>query len=127
MGMIRKTLSIGTLGLVSWRSKSERLELAEASLAQVETARDLEAVARTRAEARAAGVVPASRARALTPGVRFPRRPQWGLSHVGRSVSFERLRELRTLVSRNNKCPEFRERLEGDTRAGRMQSVRHRR
>jgi type II secretory pathway pseudopilin PulG len=38
MGMIRKTVSIGTLGLVSFRSKQERLDRAEAALAEAETA-----------------------------------------------------------------------------------------
>lgn len=40
MGLIRKTLSISTLGLVSWRSKKELLAEAEAELAQ--TRADLE-------------------------------------------------------------------------------------
>lgn len=40
MGLIRKTLSISTLGIVSWRSKKELLREAEAALA--ETQADLE-------------------------------------------------------------------------------------
>lgn len=54
MGMIRKTLSIGTLGLVSFRGKSERLERAETNLGLVVRARDLEHAGRVEAEARAA-------------------------------------------------------------------------
>jgi fused signal recognition particle receptor len=53
MGMIRKTLSIGTLGLVSWRSKAEKLEIAEYVLAQAEARTEAEHAARLGAEARA--------------------------------------------------------------------------
>lgn len=56
MGMIRKTLSIGTLGLVAFRSKSERLERAEQSLRDAQLARDREALARASAEERAADI-----------------------------------------------------------------------
>ena len=45
MGLIRKTLSVGTLGTVSFRSKKERLRRAEASL-------EREHAARSAAEAR---------------------------------------------------------------------------
>ena len=38
MGMIRKTMSIGTLGLVSFRSKKERLARAEAALNDTQSA-----------------------------------------------------------------------------------------
>ena len=42
MGMIRKTMSIGTLGLVSWRSKAEKLEIAEYVLAQAQSRTEAE-------------------------------------------------------------------------------------
>ena len=54
MGMIRKTLSIGTLGLVSFRSKKEKLARSQATTAQVAAERDLERAARLDAETRAA-------------------------------------------------------------------------
>src|SRR4051812_37339343 len=54
MGMMRKTLSIGTLGLVSFRSKNERLERAEQALTEAEAGRDAEHEARSAAEQRAA-------------------------------------------------------------------------
>ncbi len=53
MGMIRKTMSIGTLGLVSFRSKSERLARAETTLGEVSQARDLERAGRVEAETKA--------------------------------------------------------------------------
>ncbi|HOT80336.1 MAG TPA: hypothetical protein PKY13_10135 [Microthrixaceae bacterium] len=53
MGMIRKTMSIGTLGLVSWRSKAEKLEIAEYVLAQAQSRTEAEHAARLGAEARA--------------------------------------------------------------------------
>ena len=54
MGMIRKTLSIGTLGLVNFRSKKEKLARSEATTAAVAADRDLERAARLDAETRAA-------------------------------------------------------------------------
>jgi hypothetical protein len=54
MGIIRKTLSIGTLGLVSFRSKKEKLARSQATTAQVAAERDLERAARLDAETRAA-------------------------------------------------------------------------
>ncbi len=52
MGMIRKTLSVGTLGLVSFRSKKEKLRRAERSRRQAETALESEHAARVHAESR---------------------------------------------------------------------------
>lgn len=49
MGLIRKTASISTLGLISFRSKRERLRRAET--AQADAARDLLAEQAARAEA----------------------------------------------------------------------------
>ena len=54
MGMIRKTLSIGTLGFVNFRSKKEKLARSQATTAQVAAERDLERAARLDAETRAA-------------------------------------------------------------------------
>lgn len=50
MGMMRKTLSVATLGMVSFRSKGERLARAEAALADAEEERAAEALARAEAE-----------------------------------------------------------------------------
>ena len=50
MGMVRKTLSIGTLGLVSFRSKKELLARAEASRDDAEAALAREQAAREVAE-----------------------------------------------------------------------------
>src|SRR3954452_8063527 len=55
MGMVRKTLSIGTLGLVSFRSKKELLARAEVSLDDAEAALAREQEAREMAEVRVAG------------------------------------------------------------------------
>lgn len=54
MGMIRKTLSIGTLGLVSFRSKGEKLEQAEYALAAAEASREVETAAKIEAQQMAA-------------------------------------------------------------------------
>lgn len=54
MGFVRKTLSVGTLGLVPFRSKAERLERVELALAEAEAARTAESLARADAEAAAA-------------------------------------------------------------------------
>jgi hypothetical protein len=54
MGMIRKTLSIGTLGLVNFRSKKEKLARSEANAGVIAAERDLERAARLDAETRAA-------------------------------------------------------------------------
>jgi len=53
MGLIRKSLSVGTIGLVSFRSKKERLQRAERSQRRAETSLAEEHEARTAAEARA--------------------------------------------------------------------------
>lgn len=53
MGMIRKTLSVGTLGLVSFRSKSEKLGRSEAKLGAMSAGLDSEHAAREEAESRA--------------------------------------------------------------------------
>lgn len=53
MGMIRKTMSIGTLGLVSFRSKKELLERSESSRLEAEARLTDEQAARLVAEARA--------------------------------------------------------------------------
>ncbi|MBK5222510.1 MAG: hypothetical protein JJE52_06490 [Acidimicrobiia bacterium] len=52
MGVIRKTLSIGTLGLVSFRSKKERLRRAEGELADAERELEKEHKARDEADSR---------------------------------------------------------------------------
>jgi hypothetical protein len=52
MGMIRKTLSVGTLGLVSFRSKKEKLRRAERSRHKAETELEAEHTARVSAESR---------------------------------------------------------------------------
>lgn len=52
MGMIRKTMSIGTLGLVSFRSKKELLERSESSRLEAEARLTDEQAARLVAEAR---------------------------------------------------------------------------
>jgi hypothetical protein len=52
MGMIRKTMSIGTLGLVSFRSKKELLERSEWSRLEAEAKLNQEQAARLIAEAR---------------------------------------------------------------------------
>jgi hypothetical protein len=54
MGMIRKTLSVGTLGMVSFRSKKERLRRAERSQRDAETFLQEEHAARVAAESRIA-------------------------------------------------------------------------
>ena len=54
MGMIRKTLSIGTLGMVSFRSKKERLRRAERLQGDAEAALQDEHAARVAAESRIA-------------------------------------------------------------------------
>src|SRR5438876_671156 len=54
MGVIRKTLSVGTLGLVSFRSKKERLRRAERSQRDAEAFLEAEHAARVAAEARIA-------------------------------------------------------------------------
>lgn len=46
MGVIRKTMSIGTLGIVNFRSKKERLARAEKAMAEAMHARDAEHLAR---------------------------------------------------------------------------------
>lgn len=50
MGVIRKTMSIGTLGIVNFRSKKERLARAEKAMADAMSARDAEHLAREVAE-----------------------------------------------------------------------------
>ncbi|QGG93769.1 hypothetical protein [Actinomarinicola tropica] len=52
MGLIRKTLSISTLGLVSWRSKKERIRRAEKALADAEADLEREHQAREAADGR---------------------------------------------------------------------------
>ena len=52
MGLIRKTLSVGTLGIVSFRSKKEKLRRAERSQEDAEAALDREHAARVSAEER---------------------------------------------------------------------------
>ena len=52
MGMIRKTLSVSTLGLVSFRSKKERLARADRSLRKAEQELDREHTGRLAAESR---------------------------------------------------------------------------
>jgi len=54
MGMVRKTLSIGTLGVVSFRSKKEKLRRADRSRRDAEIALELEHDAREAAELRIA-------------------------------------------------------------------------
>jgi hypothetical protein len=54
MGVVRKTLSIGTLGLVSFRSKKEKLRRAERARADAELALEDEHNARETAEIRIA-------------------------------------------------------------------------
>ena len=54
MGLVRKTLSIGTLGLVDFRSKKELLRRAEADLADATDELEREQVARSLAEGRIA-------------------------------------------------------------------------
>jgi hypothetical protein len=50
MGMVRKTVSIGTLGLVSFRSKKEKLRRAERSQRDAEARLESEHAARVDAE-----------------------------------------------------------------------------
>ena len=52
MGLIRKTLSVGTLGVVSFRSKKERLRRAERSQGDAEASLQEEHAARLTAESR---------------------------------------------------------------------------
>jgi hypothetical protein len=52
MGLIRKTLSVGTLGLVSFRGKKERLRRAERSQREAEVSLQTEHSARVAAEGR---------------------------------------------------------------------------
>ena len=52
MGLIRKTMSVGTLGIVSFRSKKERLQRAERSQQGAEEALEREHAARLSAEVR---------------------------------------------------------------------------
>ncbi|HEY5013342.1 MAG TPA: hypothetical protein VIK61_11645, partial [Acidimicrobiia bacterium] len=52
MGLIRKTMSIGTLGAVSFRSKKEKLERATRSRREAEVALEEEHGAREAAETR---------------------------------------------------------------------------
>ena len=54
MGMIRKTMSIGTLGMISFRSKKERLRRAERLQGDAEAALQDEHAARVAAESRIA-------------------------------------------------------------------------
>ncbi len=54
MGLIRKTLSVGTLGVVSFRGKKEKLRRAERSQRDAEVALDQERSARANAEDRIA-------------------------------------------------------------------------
>jgi hypothetical protein len=54
MGVVRKTLSVGTLGLVSFRSKKEKLRRAERSRHDTELALEHEHGAREAAETRVA-------------------------------------------------------------------------
>lgn len=54
MGMVRKTLSIGTLGVVSFRSKKEKLRRADRSIHEAEIALEHEHNAREAAELRVA-------------------------------------------------------------------------
>ena len=55
MGLIRKTLSVGTFGVVSFRSKKERLRRAERSQHDAETSLIGEHAARVAAEGRVSG------------------------------------------------------------------------
>ena len=55
MGLIRKTLSVGTFGVVSFRSKKERLRRAERSQRDAEASLDEEHAARLVAEGRVSG------------------------------------------------------------------------
>lgn len=55
MGLIRKTLSVGTFGVVSFRSKKERLRRAERSRRDAEASLDEEHAARLVAEGRVSG------------------------------------------------------------------------
>lgn len=55
MGFIRKTLSVGTFGVVSFRSKKERLRRAERSQRDAEASLDDEHAARLAAEGRISG------------------------------------------------------------------------
>ena len=50
MGVIRKTVSIGTLGIVNFRSKKEKLRRAEKAMGEAMKARDAEHLARSVAE-----------------------------------------------------------------------------
>jgi hypothetical protein len=54
MGLIRKTFSVGTLGMVSFRSKKERLRRAERSQGDAEASLQKEHAARVAAESRIA-------------------------------------------------------------------------
>ena len=56
MGMIRKTISVGTLGAVSFRSKKERLRRAERAQREAEASLEGEHAARVAAEGRVAVV-----------------------------------------------------------------------
>jgi hypothetical protein len=55
VGLIRKTLSVGTFGVVSFRSKKERLRRAERAQRHAETSLDAEHAARLAAEDRVSG------------------------------------------------------------------------
>ena len=55
MGLIRKTLSVGTFGVVSFRSKKEKLRRAERSQHDAEASLEEEHAARVAAEDRVSG------------------------------------------------------------------------
>src|SRR4051812_36479506 len=54
MGLVRETLSVSTLGLISFRSKKEKLQRADGARAQAEAALEQEHGAREEAEIRVA-------------------------------------------------------------------------
>ena len=65
MGLIRKTLSVGTLGIVPFRSKKEKLVRAERGRHQAEVVAGRERAARVEAETRGRKARQAQRAERL--------------------------------------------------------------
>lgn len=66
MGLIRKTVSIGTLGIVPFRSKREKLRRAESGREKAEAELDQERLARTEADQRVSEAEKRVRAAELT-------------------------------------------------------------
>ena len=82
MGLVRKTLSVGTLGVVSFRSKKEKLRRAERAREEAELALEAEHDARENAEIQLQG--------------------EQKLYEVGRSTTFLLFQRENTLANARN-------------------------